>query len=65
MYVLNISSAIKTISVNEMRDFILETILNELDFLRKTVIIQRKVRKKDLLLLAIKLIEKLPDPHNT
>ena len=65
MYVLNISSAIKTISVNEMRDFILETILNELDFLRKTVIIQRKVRKKDLLLLATKLIEKLPDPHNT
>ena len=38
MYILNISSAIKKSSVNEIRDF-LKTIINELDFLMKTVII--------------------------
>ena len=37
-----------------------------MDFLRKTVIIQWKAwkKKKDLLLLASKLIEKIPDSRN-
>ena len=47
----------------------LKTIIYELDFLRKTVIIQwnawkKKKKKEDLLLLANKLIEKIPDPQN-
>ena len=43
----------------------LKTIINNLDFLRKTVISQWNVWKKnDLLLLATKLIEKVPDPHD-
>ena len=43
----------------------LKTIINNLDFLRKTVISQWNVwKKKDLLLLATKLIEKVPDPHD-
>ena len=42
----------------------LKTIINELDFLRKTVIIQFKIRKKRLQLYAIKLTEKIPDPRN-
>ena len=42
----------------------LKNIIKELDFLRKTVIIQGNICKKDLLLLANKLIEKIPDPHN-
>ena len=43
----------------------LKTITNNLDFLRKTVISQWNVWKKnDLLLLATKLIEKVPDPHD-
>ena len=42
MYILNIARAIKkmSMSVNEIRDFIFKTIINELDFLKKTVIIQ-------------------------
>ena len=36
----------------------------ELDFLKKTVIIQRNARKKDLLLLENRLIQKVPDPRN-
>ena len=42
----------------------LKTIINELNFLRKAVAIQWNVWKKDLLLLATKLTEKRPDPHN-
>ena len=42
----------------------LKTIINELDLLKKKVIIQWNVWKKDLLLLANKLIEKIPDPGN-
>ena len=40
MYTLNIMKAIKKMSVNEIRDFILKTIINELNFLKKTVITQ-------------------------
>ena len=39
MYVLNIARAIKKMYVNEIRDS-LKTIIKELDFLRKIVIIQ-------------------------
>ena len=42
----------------------LKTIVNELCFLKKAVIIQWKARKKKLLLLANKLIEKVRDPLN-
>ena len=43
----------------------LKTITNELDLLKKKVIIQWNVRKKkDLLLLVTKLIEKIPNPCN-
>ena len=40
MYTLNITKAIKKMSVTEIRDFILKTIINELDFLKKTIITQ-------------------------
>ena len=40
MYVLNIARAIKKMSVNEIRDFIFEIIINELNFLRKTAILK-------------------------
>ena len=42
----------------------LKTIIKELGFLRKTVIVQWNAWKKGLLLLANKLIEKIPDPCN-
>ena len=38
----------------------LKTIINELDYLKKTVIIQRNIRKKDLQLF----VTKLPDLCN-
>ena len=41
-----------------------KTIIKELDFLRKTVIIPWSTWRKDLLLLANKLIEKIPYSRN-
>ena len=37
-YILNIASAIKKMTVNELRDFVLKTIINELYLLKKKVI---------------------------
>ena len=42
----------------------LKVIIKELDFLRKTVIIQWNAWKKDLLLFTNKLTEKIRHPHN-
>ena len=43
----------------------LKTVINELDFLKKTVNIQWKIRKKKhLQIFPIKLAEKIPDPRN-
>ena len=42
----------------------LKTIINELDFLMKTVVIQLTSGKKDLQLFLIELTEKNPDPCN-
>ena len=42
----------------------MKTIINKLDFLKKTVIVHWNARKKDLLLFANKLMEKVPDPCN-
>ena len=41
----------------------LKTIIKELDFPKKTVIIYWNSWKKELLFLASKLIEKIPDPR--
>ena len=41
----------------------LKTIINELDFLKK-IVKKKRLKRKDLLLLAKKLIEKAPDAHN-
>ena len=42
----------------------LKTIVNELDFQRKTVVIQWNIRKEDPQLFAIKSTEKVSDPIN-
>ena len=42
----------------------LKTIINTLDLLRKKVVIQWNAWKKDFLLLATELTEKVPDPCN-
>ena len=50
-------------SVNEIRDFIFEKYYKRIGFSKETYSI--KPSKKDLLLLANKLIEKIPDLPNT
>ena len=40
MYILHIASAIKKMPINELRDFILKTIVNKLGLLKREVIIQ-------------------------
>ena len=40
MYTLNIANVIKKMTVNEIRVFILENVIDKLDFLKKTVFIQ-------------------------
>ena len=42
----------------------MKSIIKELDLFKKEVIHQRSAWQKDLLLLANKLIEKIPDPRN-
>ena len=56
MYILNIASAMKKMSVKEIRDFIFENYYKRIVFSKE---------KKDQQLFAIKLIEKLHDPCNT
>ena len=66
MYILNITKVIIKISRNDVKDIIFEINFQTTDFLEKTVIIQWNTweKKKDLLLLANKLIAKVPDPRN-
>ena len=62
MYILNIAKAMKKMLMKS-KTLSLQTIIKELDFLKKTVIIQWSAwkKKKDLLLITNKLIEKIPD----
>ena len=66
MYILNIPSALKKISVNEIREFIFGNYYKRNGFVkeRSYYSMMKHLKKKDLLLLANKLIEKIPDPHN-
>ena len=58
MYSVNIARAMKSETLS------VKTIINELVFLRKTVIIHWNAQKKDSLLLVSKLMEEIPDPLN-
>ena len=64
MYILNIAEAIKTMSINEIKDFIFENYYKRIGFSKESSYcsMKRLKRKKDLLLLANKLIEKILDP---
>ena len=76
MYILNIARAIKKTSVNEIRDFIIENYYKRIGFSREDSYYSMKkiyekdfnekdlYIKKDLLLLANKLIEKISDHRN-
>ena len=54
MYILNIPSSIKKMIIKELTDFITENYYRQMKY----------ERKKDSLLLATKLKEKLPDATN-
>ena len=64
MYILNIASAIKEMSVNEFRGFIFEHYCKGIGFIKEKSYysMKRLKNKKKMLLLPKKLIEKIPDP---
>ena len=65
MYILNIARAIKKISINEIRDFSFENYYKRIGFSKEnSYYSMKRLKKKDLLLLANKLIEKILDPSN-
>ena len=65
MYILNIARAIKKMSDNEIRDFILENYYKRIRFSKENnYYLMKSLKKKDLLLLVNKLIEKIADPRN-
>ena len=52
-------------SVKQMRDFIFQNYYNRIVFSKEnSYYLMKRLNKKDLLLLANKLIEKTPDPRN-
>ena len=64
MYTLDITTAIKRMSVNEIRDFIFNY-YKRIGFSKESSYYSMKrLKRKDLLLLVDKLIEKVPDPRN-
>ena len=65
MYILNITKAIKKMTVKELEDFIFEKYHQRIRFAKENSYYTMKhQKKKDLQLFAIKLTEKIPDPRN-
>ena len=65
MYILNITRTIEKKSVNKIRDFIFENYFQKIGFSKENnYYSMKRLKKKDLLLLAKKLIEKKSHPHN-
>ena len=65
MYILNITKSIKAMSVNEIKDFNFENYYKRIGFSTKiTYNSMKRLNKKDLLLIANKLIKNVPDPYN-
>ena len=65
MYTLNTTRAIKKITVNEIRGFILENYNKRIEISKESSYYSMKLLKRiDLLLLADKSVEKEPDPCN-
>ena len=65
MYILNITKVIKTMSINEIKDFIFENYYKKIGFSQEiSHCSMKRLNKKDLLLLANKWIKNIPDPCN-
>ena len=65
MYTLNIITATKKMSVNDIRDFIFENYYKRIGFSKEdSYYSMKRLKRKDLLLFANKLTEKVPHPRN-
>ena len=64
MYTLNITKAIRKVSVNDITEIIYENYYKRFIFSKEDSYSSSKRSKKKLLLFANKLIEKVLDPHN-
>ena len=59
MYALNVVITIKKMTVNELRDFIFENYYKQIGFVKeKSYYSIKRLKNKDLLLFATKLIKK-------
>ena len=65
MYIINITSALKKMTVNELRDFIFENYYKRIGFARENSYYSMKHQKEKVLqLFATNFNEKIPDPSN-
>ena len=65
MYTLHIARAIKKVYVNEIRYFIFEKYYGQIRFFKENIFYPMKhLKRKNLLLLANKITEKIPDTCN-
>ena len=65
MYILNIVKAIKKMSVNYIKYFIFGNYYKQIGFSKEgSYCSMKRLKRKDLLLLANKLIDKVPDSCN-
>ena len=63
MYILDILSAIKKMLIKKLKDLIFKNYYRQVGLTKESSYYSLK-HKKDLLLLATKLIEKIPDASN-
>ena len=65
MYTLNTATAIKKMTVNELRDFIFEKYYQGIGFVKESSpFLMKRLKRKDFLLLSTKVIEKIADSTN-
>ena len=65
MYILNILRAAKKMAFTELRDSIFENYYKLIGFVKeRSYYSMKRLKRNHLLLLATKLIEKIPDPCN-
>ena len=65
MYTLNITKATKKMSINDIRYFIYESYEKRIRFSKEDSYPSLECSKKNLLLFAKKILEKVPDPCNS
>ena len=65
MYILDITKAIKNMSINDIKALIFENYYEQTGFSKgSSYYSMKRLKRKDLILFANKLIENIPDPRN-